>query len=418
MRRILVLAALAFVTSSAAKAAELRAGAAGIDITPPQPLTMWGYASRRDAPATGTRDRLKARALVLHAGENRWLIVSLDLGRAPTKAGMARLRQRLAPLSFNHILVVASHTHHGPLLELDDLPDPQNPYNRFLETRIAEIAEKATLALAPARVGVSAAESKLNRNRHSKRPDAPVDRALTVVRIESTAGQPVATLVNFAAHPTLVSARLLEWSADWPGAMCAEVEKRIGGPCLYLQGAAGDLSPRPSKPGSPEEFGVEVASEAINLWQRATPQATESPLKHWRAEMQLPCVLPVGDPLVKLALGKVFFPKLVDFYEQEYRAGVRPEVSTGLITDQLGIVAFSGEMFCGHALSLRRRARIENLIFCGYTNDYQQYFPTIESITEGGYGTTIPVAVSEPGAGERLADRALIELYRLRGQLP
>ena len=81
-------------------------------------------------------------------------------------------------------------------------------------------------------------------------------------------------------------------------------------------------------------------------------------------------------------------------------------------------VGVSGEFFCGHALSLKRRARLEHLFFLGYCNDYQQYFPTIEAAAEGGYGTDPLVAPAEIGAGEKVMDRALIHLYQMRGQLP
>ena len=59
-----------------------------------------------------------------------------------------------------------------------------------------------------------------------------------------------------------------------------------------------------------------------------------------------------------------------------------------------------------------------HLFVLGYCNDYQQYFPTIQAVSEGGYGTGLPVAVSELGAGEKVMDRALIHLYQLRGLIP
>jgi hypothetical protein len=86
-----------------------------------------------------------------------------------------------------------------------------------------------------------------------------------------------------------------------------------------------------------------------------------------------------------------------------------------VLDGKVGFVGVSGELFCGHALSLRRRARLEQLLFCCYCNDYQQYFPTIEAAAEGGYGTAVPVAMAELGAGERITGRALLQLYRLRG---
>ena len=71
----------------------------------------------------------------------------------------------------------------------------------------------------------------------------------------------------------------------------------------------------------------------------------------------------------------------------------------------------------GHSLALKRRARLEHLVFLGYCNDYQQYFPTIEAAAEGGYGGDATVSPVEVGAGERVMDRALIELYRMSGKL-
>src|SRR5262249_22478711 len=122
-------------------------------------------------------------------------------------------------------------------------------------------------------------------------------------------------------------------------------------------------------------------------------------------------------PVVRLALERAFFPALIAFYEREYRQGVRPHLTAALLDGSIAFVGVSGEFFCGHALSLKRRARLEYLFFLGYCNDYQQYFPTIEAASEGGYGTDPPVSPAETGAGERIMDRALIHLYQMRGQL-
>ena len=62
--------------------------------------------------------------------------------------------------------------------------------------------------------------------------------------------------------------------------------------------------------------------------------------------------------------------------------------------------------------------RLEHVFFLGYCNDYQQYFPTIEAASEGGYGADPPMSAAEPGAAERMMDRALIHLYKMRGKLP
>jgi hypothetical protein len=92
-------------------------------------------------------------------------------------------------------------------------------------------------------------------------------------------------------------------------------------------------------------------------------------------------------------------------------------MTVALLDDRIGIVGVSGEFFSGHALSLKKRARLEHLLFLGCCNDYHQYFPTIEASAEGGYGADELVSPVETGAGEKMMNEALLELYRLRGKL-
>src|SRR5437764_7260856 len=86
----------------------LKAGAATADVTPPVGYPMWGYAARHDAPSQGVLDPLRARALVLEAGGVKLAVVSLDLGRAPTRAVTASLRERLGKAGVGHVMLVAS----------------------------------------------------------------------------------------------------------------------------------------------------------------------------------------------------------------------------------------------------------------------------------------------------------------------
>src|SRR5438045_2909074 len=76
-------------------AADLQAGAAKIDITPPTGYAMWGYGARHDAPSEDVLDPLHARVLLLAVGEEKIAIVSLDLGRAPTRDSTAAVREKV-----------------------------------------------------------------------------------------------------------------------------------------------------------------------------------------------------------------------------------------------------------------------------------------------------------------------------------
>jgi hypothetical protein len=401
-------------------AAELHAGAAKTDITPPTGYAMWGYAARHDKASEGVLDALHARALVLAVGEKRIALVSLDLGRAPTRQSMATIRARLkTAVEIEHVFFVASHTHHGPVIELDGWPSPEKSYVRELERKLGDVVIAAAKAMKPARLGVAAREVPLNRNRHSKLADKPVDRELLVLRVEDTDGKPIAHAVNFAAHPTMLEAKLLKFSADYPGVMLALVEKETGVPCLFLQGAAGDLSANPGSEPGPAKFGQALGREVLGLVAKVRCPPSEKPSLAVREEdFSFTSRIDIGNSVVKTALSLAFFRELIDFYEREYREGVRPHLSVALLDGRIGFVGVSGEFFCGHSLALKRRARLEHLFFLGYCNDYQQYFPTIEAVAEKGYGTDPAVAPAEIGAGERIMDRALIHLFQMRGLIP
>ena len=74
-----------------------KVGVAQRDITPDKPVPMWGYGARHDRLSQGVLDPLRAKALVIEAGQAKLAIVGMDLGRGPTPAMMDRIRQAIAP---------------------------------------------------------------------------------------------------------------------------------------------------------------------------------------------------------------------------------------------------------------------------------------------------------------------------------
>jgi neutral/alkaline ceramidase-like enzyme len=402
-----------------AHADDLRAGAAQMDITPPIGFPMWGYGARHDAGSTGVVDPLQARALVLAVGNDKIALVSLDLGRAPTRQSMQTVRAKVkAAAGIEHLFLVGSHTHHGPVIELDDWPTPKNSYVRELEQKLSNVIIDADKNLRPARLGIASKEVPYNRNRHSKLAEKPVDKEFLVLRVEDMDGKPIAHAVNFAAHPTMREARGMRFSADYPGALAAVVEKETGAPCLFLQGAAGDLSPNPGPDSRPDQFGAKLGREALDLGKTIHCENSDKhKLQVSEDDFQFKSRIDLANPAIKAGYVNAFFQGIVDFYDREYAEGVRPHLTTALLDGKIGFVGVSGEFFCGHSLSLKQRARLEHILFLGYCNDYQQYFPTIQGAAEGGYGADATVSAAEVGAGELMMNRALIHLYQMRGKL-
>lgn len=410
-----------FVSPAIAVAAELRAGAGRLDITPPLGIPLWGYSVRHDEGSEGVHDPLEARILVLEVAKTRVALVGLDLGRAPTRQSMATIRADVKKnAGVEHLFLVGSHTHNGPVIELDDWPTPKTSYVRDLEHKLAGGIVAAAKELQPARLGVASKQVALNRNRHSRLPNAPVDRELLVVRVETPDGKPLAHLVNFAAHPTMINAKDRKFSADYPGVMRRLVEKQTGVPCLFLQGAGGDLSPNPPdrESAGPAGFGAALGKQVLDLDRSIRcGVGKDTTLKCRERDFRFKSQIDMDNPLIRAAYSLAFFPELINFYAREYREGIRPHLTTAVLDGRIGIVGVSGEFFCAHALRLKERARLDHLLFLGYCNDYQQYFPTIEAIAQGGYGADSKMSPVEVGAGEHIMDRALRDLYELRGKI-
>src|SRR5262249_9564530 len=316
----------------------LQAGAAKIEITPPIGYPMWGYGARHDVPSKGILDPLRARALVLGVGNDRIAMVGLDLGRAPARKSTAAIRERVkAEAGVEHLFLVGSHTHHGPVIELDNWPDRDHSYVRELEKKLGDVIIEAAKAMRPAKIGIASKEVPFNRNRHSKRPEKPVDREFLVLRVEDMNGNPIAHAVNFAAHPTMIEAQDMRFSADYPGALTEVVEKATGAPCLFLQGAAGDLSANRLEAKDFREFGQRLGQEALGLSKtiQCAP-SDKTAIQTGEEDFQFKNRVDLNNPLIRGAFEKAFFRDLVDFYHQEYQQGVRPHLSVALLNGRVG----------------------------------------------------------------------------------
>jgi neutral ceramidase len=415
----------AISAGSAVGAPSFTAGAASIEITPPAGLPMWGYSARHDARATGAIDPLRADAAVIEADGEKLAIVGVDLGRGPTPAMMAAIRRDIAKVGIKHVLICASHTHHGPVIELADKPGRGRGkftasifYGDMLAARLVSVILAADTNRRPAKIGTGSKPVEFNRNRQAKRDPKPIDTSLGVIRLDDESDRPIAILVNYAAHPTMTDARDLRYSADYPGAMRAKVSAAFGAPCIFLQGAAGDLTTRPPDGvRGAKAFGEALADRAIEVARSIRTTQPAEPAIAVRVEtMRFKTRIDLTNPLVIAAYSRAFFPELIAAMADEFANGVHAELNTVLLNGTIAIVAVSGEFFCDHANRLRLRSGFEPTMVVGYCNGHHLYFPTIEAVVQGGYGTEPGTSLAELGAGERMMDQALIDLYTLQGK--
>lgn len=426
---VLVVEVTAYGNESAAEPeAHFRVGFGKRDITPEAKLPMWGYGARHSLPARGTLDPLYAKVIVIHAGGDKLALVGLDLGRGPTRQMMAQIRTTIGEQAgIEHVMICGSHTHHGPVIELTDRNgygkgkfDDAVAYAQHLPVLITEAILEADRNAQPARMGIAkTSELNLNRNRHTKRKAKPTDPMLAVMRFDDETGQPIAVLVNFAAHPVMTEGADLRYSADYPGFLQNEVENVLGTNCVFMQGAAGDMSPNPGENlRGPKQFGEALADHVLRLAESAETSKPAHPSVAGRVDRFLfASRVDFSSPLTVLAYEAAFFPELVRNFVDAMKDGVPAELNSVLLNGEIALVGGSGEFFCNHSNRLKERTYLPHTLFFGYCNGHQLYFPTIEAASEGGYGADPRVSPVEVGAGEKMMSRALINIYTMAGKL-
>ena len=244
-----------------------RFGIAIGDITPPVGIyhRMWGAASHD--VATGVHRPLRATVAVLaspNSGEvdpsTHQILVALDhciMGVVE----MSRLLDSLATatsLPREVFVVVFSHTHAAGLMSLDrvDLPGGNliPPYLGAVGKTVAKLTRDALSTTREAAIVYGQGQCDLAAQRDfwdedsgqyvcGFNPEGETDDTVIVARVVSE-GKTVASIVNYACHPTTLAWDNTSISPDYPGAMRELVEAATSAPCLFLQGASGDLGPR------------------------------------------------------------------------------------------------------------------------------------------------------------------------------
>ena len=276
-----------------------RAAFARCDITPPVGIyhRMWGAALHDRA--TGVHRPLEATLLWLEpeppaTGEPR-VLVSLDHCILDTSE-MQSIRAAIgaaAHIPGDNVFVTLTHTHGSGWMSRtrSALPGGEHigPYLDGLVTRLAELARDALPQVASASIVYGRGRCTLAAHRDffdpgnqqfvcGLNPDGPADDTLIVGRVTGEDGTLLGTMVNYACHPTTLAWGNTLISPDWVGAMRETVEQSTGAPCLFLQGASGDLGPREGFVGETEvadRNGRQVAHAALSALVALPPPGVE-----------------------------------------------------------------------------------------------------------------------------------------------
>lgn len=267
----------------------LYCGAAKRCITPPKEL-MGSLRGLMNMRYVAVEDDLYVRALVLKSGEETALFVGFDLDKAPYPQESIDYFHKTYGIAPENITYYGIHTHSAPATGLrpkEAFNDPRRrgeevakateDYENYLLPLCYEAVAEAMDSLRPARLSFASEECAVNMNRNLHnfriREDGsveefvsgmsvlgPADHNVYVLRLTDLEGKPLAFLINYAVHNTLMFQNDYDGeggsaiSSDMGGNVSALVEKyNPGAVALWCSGAAGDVGPvnftRPGRPG-------------------------------------------------------------------------------------------------------------------------------------------------------------------------
>lgn len=365
----------------------LMAGAAKVEITPAVGTPLAGYSKRRGKPSVGIRDPIYVRALAVSDEQDLVVLVSADLLVFPYPLA-ERIIHRISlehKIPRQAIVLTTTHTHSGAGSFAPGFLHEQvfGPYRSEIEEgivgRLMWAVQQAVEGRKPVRWGMASEPEALSgwvENRAE--PSGRVDPALSVLLFEDAQRQPLAFLLNAAAHPTLLDSRDMRLSGDYPGELCRRMEAAYpAAVCLFLNGAAGDARPRDAIGSDPDEriqrfskLLEEIATAEISRMQIRA----KGDLASWGTWVQLPPPqLHLGPVPVHPEIGRLFRPGVCYL--------------NLVALDDMVLAPLPAEATAELGLELRQRLEGRGLrpLLAGYANGYLGYAVTPAQYAGGSY---------------------------------
>lgn len=422
------------------------AGAGKASITPPIGTPLSGYMAK-ERTATGVHDPIHARVIAVKHGDDRFVIISLDLlsiDKAFTDQFTDKVSQGFH-LPAENVFIHATHTHSGPGGNLKDTSIVNKafpylngwmPYNESIvqlqHEQMTKAVDEALSSLELCDVRYS--ESKVHGialNRNS--PERPHDPELRVVEFRQHSGKKL-VLYHFACHPTIMHADNTDVSADFPGVTSRNLEQqddiRLA---LFLNGPCGDISTRFTRRESTFEEVERLGTLLSDGILRALDHSEEVDVSRLKSKYVQVEIRPRG-----IEDSETLRKKLTDL-QQKYRVmqsrgapsaelrqlesqieGVANSVEVGDnirgITKintlvqllQLGDIIFvgiPGELFAETGNEITASFNDVNLLVAGNTNDHIGYIVPKGYYEESNYESFMTLL--EKGASETFRDTVI-----------
>ncbi|MBO9619590.1 MAG: hypothetical protein J7539_11195 [Niabella sp.] len=232
-------------------------------INPPEAIYFRNWSAATTDRATGFHKPLLMQCLAIRAHQNapHLFLITADLGWWINAADEYALRKYLLDtfeLEASQLLCCLSHTHAGPSI-CSNNKDKEGgeyiiPYLHQLRQTMETLMSGCVSNLAPGTLNWEYGTCSLAANRDlpltdgqrylvGYHPGAVADDTLLFGHITTDTGKPLCSVVNYACHPTTLAQENHLFSPDFVGEMREVIRNHTGAPCLFLQGASGELAP-------------------------------------------------------------------------------------------------------------------------------------------------------------------------------
>lgn len=401
--------------------AQLEVGVATVDITPPPGVAMSGFAARV-ASSVAAHDPLTARAIAFtshrsrrsdhesiasdrHAATALFVVADLLALEVDQTLDLRMQISRRTGLAPENVVVAVTHTHAGPHVTRDSLgPRTDHVVAAAVEDGIIEAGVRAWNARVPARVGHGVGEEHtVARNR--RHVGGRADPTVTVVRVDTEDGDPLAVVFSYSCHPTVLGPANLLFSADWPGFARSRIETAFpSATAIFLQGCSGDVNAGHSAHSSmtlnstddrtferAALLGELVADVAIQVARnihpvdraRLTATSVEVPMKFATPFSKRDYASLRADAEHKLRSRpqpdrETVLNALLHWAERGVQSDFAPAptaVLAAITIGELVVVTLPGEPFVAVALDLRARIAGRPMLVLGYANGVPGYVP-------------------------------------------
>ena len=272
-------------------------GVASLDITPPIGIYFRNWGLSKSDVAEGIHRPMMLSCLTFQStsGGQPLILISADLGWWRTSEDENEMRtQVLEALSIeaSQLMICLSHTHAGPSICRSDAHRPGGqfigPYLESLKSKSIAAAQEALSNASSATLTWHYGKCDLATNRDLRdqqndrnivgfNPDVLADDTLLVGRVCDEAQRIIASIVNYACHPTTLAWDNPLVSPDFIGSMRETIENHTHAPCLFLQGASGDLAPQEQYSGDTEladKHGRQLGFAALSTLAGMLPPET------------------------------------------------------------------------------------------------------------------------------------------------